>query len=58
MIMAPIEAPVPMPAFAPVERGEVDAGIEVCEGREVAAGSVGRAVPVFNCIFDEIGVSE
>lgn len=40
MIAAPRVAPIPMPAFAPVEKVEVDVGNEVPEGSEVVVGPV------------------
>ena len=55
MIMAPMEAPLPMPAFAPVDKVEADVEDGVCEGRGVDAGSVRWAVLVSDCVADEVG---
>lgn len=55
MIMTLKPAPIPMPAFVPVEKAEVEVTNEVCEGREVGIGCVDWIVPVSDCTLDEVG---
>ena len=49
MIMRPMKAPMPMPAFALLERVEAEAVFEVCEG-ELMNGRVSEGV------LNEVGV--
>lgn len=56
MIIAPMEAPLPTPAFAPMDKVEADVEDVVCEGRGVNKGSVDWAVLLSGCVSDEVGV--